>query len=290
MSLAGDGGGVDLDHLGVAEVDAGLVAAAGGAAGADHRHRRLAVDQPAAAGGHDHGVGEEGLDLHRPHVLRDDALAVAVRIEDGPEELPELVLADEALGLPAAGLLVEAVEKLLAGGGAREVGPLEEAAAEEPQVPLALGGAVEGHAAAVEQVDDLRGPVGHLVDRRLVVEEVAADERLVHVLPLGVALLAGHLVAGVDAALGAHGVAALHRDHREQVHRQPRLGHADRGGQAGQPAADDDDAGVGAVLLGADAVAGRLEHGVAFGPPGASACRILVGGSADRASFEQDRR
>ena len=104
-------------------------------------------------------------------------------------------------GFPAAGLLVEGVEKLLAGGGAGEEGALEERAAEEAQVALAFGRAVEGHAHAVEQVDDLRRPVAHLQHRRLVGQEVAAEDRLVEVHPLAVALLAGDLVAGVDAAL-----------------------------------------------------------------------------------------
>jgi hypothetical protein len=185
-------------------------------------------------------------DLHRPHVLGDDAPAHGRRLEHGPEELPVLVLLDPALRLPATGLLVQGVEQLLAGGGAGEVRPLEQRAAEQPQIPLALGGAVERHAHAVEQVDDLRRPVGHLVDGRLVLEEVAAVERLVEVHPLAVALLAGDVVARVDAALRAHAVRSLDRDHREQVDVEAFLGDAGRGGQSGQPSSDDDDA-LGAV-------------------------------------------
>ena len=77
-----------------------------------------------------------------------------LRVEDGGEELPALVLGDLALGLVAAHLLVERVEELLAGGGAGEGGAVEERAAEAAEVEQAFGRAVEGDAHAVEQVDD----------------------------------------------------------------------------------------------------------------------------------------
>ena len=82
--------------------------------------------------------------------------ACAFGVEDGGEKLPALVLLDLAFGLVAADLLVERVEQLLAGGGAGEGGAVVERAAEAAEVEQALGGAVEGHAHAVEQVDDGR--------------------------------------------------------------------------------------------------------------------------------------
>ncbi len=60
------------------------------------------------------------------------------------------------VGFVAADLLVEGVEQLLAGGGAGEGGAVVERAAEAAEVEQALGGAIEGHAHAVEQVDDGR--------------------------------------------------------------------------------------------------------------------------------------
>src|SRR5262249_59596894 len=98
----------------------------------------------------------------------------AVRVDAGDrlEEVPELelaphllagdghaVLVDDLAGLPAAHLLVEGVEELLAGGGAGEGGAVEEGAAEAAEVEQALGRAVEGDAHAVEHVDDARGDV-----------------------------------------------------------------------------------------------------------------------------------
>ena len=61
------------------------------AAGAGHRHRAAAVDQPAAADAHDHRVGREGADLHRHQVLRDRAAAAAVVVEHRAEKIPALV-------------------------------------------------------------------------------------------------------------------------------------------------------------------------------------------------------
>ena len=60
--------------------------------------------------------------------------------------------------VPAADLLVERVEQLLAGGRAGERGPLEQRAAEAALIAKAFGRAIERHAQAVHQVDDLAGP------------------------------------------------------------------------------------------------------------------------------------
>ena len=119
---------------------------------------------------------------------------------------------------------------------------LKSDAAEEAQIALALGGAVERHAHAVEQIDDPRRPVGHLQHRRLIGQEIAAQDGFIEVHPLAVSLLAGDVVAGVDAALGADAVAALDGDHREEIDVDAFLGQLDGAGQAGESAADDDDA------------------------------------------------
>ncbi len=241
---AGDRGGVDLDHLAVAVPGARLIAAGGGAARADDRVGGLAEDEPVAAGRHDDRVAPEGPDLHRAHVLGDDAdaaLLVALALHHGPEELPELVLVDLALRLVPTRLLVEGVEELLPGCRAGEVGALEERAAEQAEIATPLVRPVERDAHPVEQVDDAGGPVRHLEDGVLVGEEVAPVQRLVEVLVLRVPLLPRDLVARVDPALSAHAVRPLHGDHAEQVHGHARLGDPDRGGEAREPAAHHDD-------------------------------------------------
>ena len=54
-----------------------LVAAGDRAAGADHGHRAFAEDQSVAAGSDDDRIAAERADLHRPHILGDDADALA---------------------------------------------------------------------------------------------------------------------------------------------------------------------------------------------------------------------
>ncbi len=242
---AGNGRRVHLDHLAIGVPRARLVAAAGRPAGAHHGVRALAEDEPASAGRHHDGIGAERTDLHRPHVLGDDAdaaLRLALTGDHRREELPELVLADAPLHLPPACLLIQRVKELLPRRRPGEVRALEERAAEETKIAEPLGRAVEGHAHAVEQVDDPRRPVGHLQHRVLIGQVVAAVDRLIKVLVLAVPLLARDFVARVDAALGAHGVRPLDRHHGEEIHRHTRLGDADGGGETGEPPADDDDA------------------------------------------------
>ena len=142
----------------------------------------------------------------------------------------------------AADLLVERVEELLAGGGSGERGAVEERAAEAAEVEEAFRGAIEGHAHAVEQVDDGGAALAHLLDGGLVGEEIAAVDGVVEVGP-GAVALALEVLGGVDAALGADGVRALDRDDGEEVDGAAGFGDFDSGGETGQASSYDDDAG-----------------------------------------------
>ena len=180
--------------------------------------------------------------LHGAEVHGDDAAAGAFAVEDGGEELPAFVLGDFAFGFVAADLFVEGVEELLAGGGSGEGGAVVEGASEAAEVEEAFGGAVEGDAHAVEQVDDGGALRGHVLDGGLVGEEVAAVDGVVEVLE-DVVALALEVLGGVDAALGADGVRALDGDDGEEVDRAAGFGDLDDGGEAGEAAAYDDDSG-----------------------------------------------
>ena len=149
---------------------------------------------------------------------------------------------DFAFGFVAADLLVEGVEKLLAGGGAGEGGAVVEGATEAAEVEETFGGAVEGDAHAVEQVDDGGCGLAHGLDGRLVGEEVAAVDGVVEVLVGGVAF-ALEVLGGVDAALGADGVGALDGDDGEEVDAAAGFGDLDDGGEPGEASADHDDSG-----------------------------------------------
>ena len=229
-----------LDELAVRVVAALLIERRLRRARADHRVGGLAEDRADAAGGDDDGVGREGADLHGAQIHGADAAADAVAVEHRGQKFPVLVLLDLAFGFVAPHLLIERVEKLLAGGGAGEGRAVVEGAAEAAEVEQSFRRAVERHAHAVEQVDDARGRFAHGFHGRLVGEEVAAVDGVVEMLPGGVAF-ALQILGGIDAALRADRVRALHRHDGEQVNVAAHLGDLDDGGQACQPAADHDD-------------------------------------------------
>jgi predicted lipid-binding transport protein (Tim44 family) len=173
---------MDLDELGVGVERAGPGRAAGGGAGAGHRHRAAAEDQPAPADRHDHRVGGKRPNLHRHEVLANRSPATAVVVEYGAQKVPSLVHCDQPGGVPAADLFVEGVEQLLPRRGAGERRSLEERPAEPALIAEAFGGAVERHAEPVHQVDDPRTPVGHFLYRRLMLQKIAAVDRIVEML------------------------------------------------------------------------------------------------------------
>ena len=249
-----DGRRVHLDELSVGVDRALLVGDGGGRSGVDHRVGAAAEDQAGAPGGEAHGVAAEGAHLAVLEVLGDYAAADARLVEHEAREVPELELPHHLLagqgdaavvlhveGLVAPHLLVEGVEQLLPGGRPGEGRAVEERPPEAAEIQVALGGAVEGHAHAVEHEDDPWRRVRHALARRLVGEEVAALHGLVEVRVRRVAF-ALHVHRRVDAALSADRVRALHRDQRDQVHRDARLAELDHGHQAAEAAADDDGA------------------------------------------------
>ncbi len=180
--------------------------------------------------------------LHGAQIHGNDAACDALGVDDGGEELPAFVLANAAFGLVAADLLIERVEELLAGGGAGKGGAVVERAAKAAKVEKALGGAVEGDAHAVEQIDDAGRGFAHGLDGGLVGEEVAAVDGVVEVLRGGVALTL-QVLGGVDAALRANRVGALDGDDGEQVHRAAGLGDLDDRRKPGEASANHDDSG-----------------------------------------------
>ena len=185
---------------------------------------------------------EKAAQLHGAEIEGGDAAGHALGVDDGGEELPAFVFLDAAFGLVAADLLVEGIEELLAGGGAGEGGAMVERTAKTAEVEQALGGAVEGDAHAVEEVDDGGRGLAHGLDRGLVGKEVAAIDGVVEVLPGGVAL-AFEIFGGVDATLRADRVRALDRNDGEQIDVAACFGDLDDRGQACQSAANHDDSG-----------------------------------------------
>ena len=176
--------------------------------------------------------------------MADRAAAPPGVVDNGGEKVPKLVLADLPLDLEPPHLLIESVEELLAGRGPGEGGPLVERPTEAALIAESLRRPVERHAEPVHEIDDPWAPVGHLLDRRLVLEEVTAVDGVIEVLPLGVPLLPGEGVDAVDPPLGADAVRPLHRDEAHQVDFDSELGEAHRGREPGQTTADNEDTGL----------------------------------------------
>ncbi len=118
---------------------------------------------------------------------------------------------------------------------------MEERAAEATEVEQALGGAIEGHPHAVEQVDDTGGGVSHAFDGGLVGEEVATERGFLEMNARAVAFAHG-VDGGIDPALCAHGVAALDGHEGEHVHGDAGFAQPDGGHQASESATDHDHA------------------------------------------------
>ena len=185
-------------------------------------------------------VGGEDAHFHGVQIHGSDAAADAVAVEHGGEKFPVLELLDLAFGFVAADLLIKRVKQLLSGGRPGEGGSVVERAAKAAEVEQALGRAIEGHAHAVEQIDDGRRGLAHGFDGRLIAQKVAAVNRVVKMLPGGVAF-ALEVLGGVDAALRTDGVRALDRHDGKQIDLRAHLGDLDGGGKASQAAADHDD-------------------------------------------------
>ena len=164
---------------------------------------RLAEKRADAARRDNDCVSREGAHFHRPQVHGADAAADTLPVEHRGEKFPVLILLHLAFGLISTHLLVERVKQLLACRRASECRAVVQGPAEAAKVEKSLRSAVEGHAHAIEQIDDPRGRITHFLDRRLVSEEVSAVNGVVKMLPGRIALTL-QILGRVDAALCAH--------------------------------------------------------------------------------------
>ena len=183
--------------------DAGAIGEGMAVAGRDQRVRGRRVDAPEAAGRQDDGLRGQRLDLAVVHVDRDDASAASV-FDDERRDEPLVVGADVQLER----LLVQDVQKRLAGDVGDVAGAREAGAAEGPLGDAAVRLAVEDGAHVLELDDVVGGFAAHGLDGVLVAEVVAALDGVVGV------LLPGVVVAerGVDAALCGDGMASKRID------------------------------------------------------------------------------
>src|SRR5215469_9610641 len=135
-----------LDEFAVRVVATLLVERVLGGAGAHNRVCGFAEDRANAAGGDDDGVGGKGADFHAAEGHRADAAAAAFAVQHCGENLPVLVFLYFAFGFVTTNLLVERVEKLLAGSGSGERGAVVERSTEAAEIEQTFRRAVKGNA------------------------------------------------------------------------------------------------------------------------------------------------
>ena len=111
-------------------------------------------------------------------------------------------------------MLIEGVEQLLPGSRAGKRSAVIESSAEAAKVKQPFRSTVKSDAHAIEQIDDRGRCLAHIFHRRLVGEKVTAVNGVVKVLPGSVAL-ALQILRGIDAALRAHRMRALHWNDRK---------------------------------------------------------------------------
>ena len=209
-------------------------------AGAGHRVRGDLEDAAEAAGGQEHALGVEGVDLAGLQLQRDDAAAAAVVGEEDVEHV-ELV---EEVDVVLDALLVERLDDHVAGavGGVagapdRAFAEVASVAAEPALVDPAVGRAVERKPHVLEFEHGVDRLAGEDFGRVLIDEVVAALDGVEHV-PLPVVFL-DVAEGGADAALGGAGVRAGRIELADDGD-VGLAGHLDGRHQAGAACADDD--------------------------------------------------
>jgi len=95
-----------------------------------------------------------------------------------------------------------------------------------------FGSAREGHAHAIEEIDDRGRHLAHGFCRWLISEKVTAVHRVVKVFPGRIAFTFG-VDSAVNPTLRAHRMRTLNRNDREQINGVACLGYLHRRGQSG---------------------------------------------------------
>ncbi|MNI28010.1 hypothetical protein D3C73_817710 [compost metagenome] len=214
LVIAGNRGRMDLNEFTVGVMHSLLVYSAGSRSGVDDRVRCFAKNNAGTAARQNHRIRREGLNLHRLEILGTDAAAYAFIIQDHREEFPVLAFGDQAFGFPAAHLLIQRIQQLLAGRRTCKSCPVALRAAEPAEVEQPLRRAVEHDAHPVHQMDDPRCSLTHRLDRRLVGKKIAAVYSVVEMLPRRVSLAFG-VHRSVDAALRADRMRSFDRNKGE---------------------------------------------------------------------------
>ena len=231
---------VNLYHLRVAVPNALLVANANRRTRVDDRIRGFTEDQAISARAHYGGVTREGLDLHRPEILRGDADTCPGGVLDNSQEFPALVFLHEVAVFPSSNLLIERVQQLLPRSRTGVSRAVLQRSAKAPEGKEPFAGPVEGNTHPVEQIYDRGRALRHPHNRWLVIQEVTPGDRVLEV-QIGRVPLATQVHRAIDSALGADAMGALDGDDGKELDLMPRFRELHRGHQSGETTSNDDD-------------------------------------------------
>ncbi len=218
MPILADAGGMELEELHVLhghappQGDGRAVAGQGVGVGRDLEHA------PHAAGGEQHCLGPEGVDLAGEDLVGGHATGHPIL----DEQVEDVVLVKE-LDVAAHALLVERLQDhvpgpvgCIAGAAHRPFAKVVGVAAKGPLGDLAIGRAVKGQAPMLQLVDGLDGLAGHDLGSILVHHIVAALDRVEHVpfpqIFLAVAQRRANASLG-SAGVGARGIELAEHGH-----------------------------------------------------------------------------
>ena len=164
---------MELDHLHIHELRAGLVGQGDAVAGAAQRRCSAAVDPAEAAGRQYHRPGADVEKAAFPQVIGDDAVARPVRYRKGLYD--GLVVGDDA---GHEELLVEGVQNSLAGNVPCKDGPRMGCAGEFSHVEPAIGLPAERRPHRVHPQDRFRGLSAEDLHGGLFVKVIACLDRV----------------------------------------------------------------------------------------------------------------
>ncbi len=207
---AGQAGGVELEELHVLQRQAVAPGDAHAVTGQGVGVRRRLEHLAGAAGGQDHGLGAEHVDLAGGQLVGDDARDAPVVTLAGHHEVEHVELVEE-LDVLLDAVLVERLQDHVAGAVGREaraahgrLAVVARVATEAPLVDAALGRAVERQPHLLQVEDRVDGLAAHHLGGVLVDQVVTALDGVEGV-PLPVVLLDVR-EGGAHAALRRAGV------------------------------------------------------------------------------------
>ena len=204
---------------------------------AGHRVGRFTENESRSARCHNYRVGLKGFQFQRLQIHRNQTATNLIIVQNEREHFPAFVFIDFSRRFPFTNLFIERVKKLLTRRCARKSRSMMQSSAETPKIEKAFLRPRKRNAHSIEQIDDLRRHLAHLLHGRLVRQKIAAVNRVVEMFPRRIAF-AFRVYRAVNSALSADRMRAFYRNDRNQIDFVPGFGNFHRRRKSRQTAAD----------------------------------------------------